>query len=136
VLGVEYQQSEPSLTDQYFEKMGLDVRYFMPPHSFAPLAFYFQGDLLNDYTNLELISVISTMEVFQKIYRPEIYNANAVAGKYYQANLKHQDYSSTQIAYDREERSRLAVEQGKFAEEHFIKPYRAILEKWSANCIF
>jgi hypothetical protein len=136
VLGVEYQQSEPSLTDQYFEKMGLDVRYFMPPHSFAPLAFYFQGDLLNDYTNLELISVISTMEVFQKIYRPEIYNANAVAGKYYQANLKHQDYSSTQIVYDREERSRLAVEQGKFAEEHFIKPYRAILEKWSANCIF
>ena len=46
--------------------MGLKVRYFMPPHSVAPLAFYFTGDLLSDYTNLELISTISTMETFQR----------------------------------------------------------------------
>lgn len=133
VLGVEYQPNESSLTEQYFKKMGLQVRYFMPPNSVAPLAFYFNGDLLNDYTNLELISTISTMETFQKIYRPEIYNANAVAGKRYQPNLKNQDHSLTQIVYDREERSQLAIEQGKFAEEHFIKPYRTILENWSAN---
>lgn len=38
----------------------------MPPHSVAPLAFYFTGDLLSDYTNLELISTISTMETFQR----------------------------------------------------------------------
>jgi hypothetical protein len=133
VLGVEYQQNEFSSTDQYFKKMGLQVRYFMPPHSVAPLAFYFLGDLLADYTNLELISTISTMETFQKIYRPEIYNANSAAGAHYQPNLKHQDYSLTRIVYDREERSRLAIEQGKFAEEHFIKPYKTILEQWSAN---
>jgi len=133
VLGFEYQPNESSLTEQYFKKMGLQVRYFMPPNSVAPLAFYFFGDLLGDYTNLELISTISTMETFQKIYRPEIYNANAVAGKCYQPNLKHQDYSLTQIIYDREERSHLAVEQGKYAEERFIKPYQAILEQWSAN---
>lgn len=133
VLGVEYQPNESSLTEQYFKKMGLQVRYFMPPNSAAPLAFYFFGDLLGDYTNLELISTISTMETFQKIYRPEIYNANAVAGKCYRPNLKNQDFSLTQIVYDRDERSRLAIEQGKFAEEHFIKPYRAILEQWSAN---
>jgi hypothetical protein len=30
VLGVEYQQEEYSLTDEYFAKMGLQVRYFMP----------------------------------------------------------------------------------------------------------
>ncbi|WP_258292403.1 DUF1852 domain-containing protein, partial [Escherichia marmotae] len=83
VLGVEYKQEDYSLTDEYFQKMGLKVRYFMPPHSVAPLAFYFTGDLLSDYTNLELISTISTMETFQKIYRPEIYNANSVAGKSY-----------------------------------------------------
>jgi hypothetical protein len=41
----------------------------------------------------------------------------------------------TQIVYDREERSRMAVEQGKFAEEHFIKPYKTILEQWSANYV-
>lgn len=131
VLGLEYLANEPSLTEQYFHKMGLQVRYFMPPNSVAPLAFYFFGDLLNDYSNLELISTISTMETFQKIYRPEIYNANAVAGKCYQPNLKNADHSITQIVYDREERSRLAIEQGKFAEAHFIKPYRAILQQWS-----
>jgi len=133
VLGVEYEQDELSSTDLYFQKMGLKVRFFMPPNSVAPFAFYFLGDLLDDYTNLELISTISTMETFQKIYRPEIYNANSAAGACYQPNLKHQDYSLTRIVYDREERSRLAVEQGRFAEEHFIKPYKAILEKWSSN---
>ncbi|KGK42729.1 hypothetical protein LH51_04790 [Nitrincola sp. A-D6] len=133
VLGVEYQPNESSLTEQYFKKMGLQVRYFMPPNSVAPLAFYFVGDLLNDYTNLELISTISTMETFQKIYRPEIYNANAVAGKSYQPNLNNPDHSITHIVYDRDERSQLAIAQGKFAEEHFIKPYRAVLDQWSAN---
>lgn len=133
VLGFEYQPNESSLTEQYFKKMGLQVRYFMPSNSVAPLAFYFFGDLLNDYTNVELISTISTMETFQKIYRPEIYNANAVAGKCYQPNLKNLDHSLTQIVYDREERSRLANEQGRFAEEHFIKPYQSVLEQWSAN---
>lgn len=135
VLGVEYVPNESSLTEQYFQKMGMQVRYFMPAASVAPLAFYFYGDLLTDYTNLELISTISTMETFQKIYRPEIYNANSCAGNYYQPNLKHQDHSVTRIVYDREERSRLAVKQGKFAEEHFIKPYGRILEQWSADYV-
>ncbi|MFC0170704.1 DUF1852 domain-containing protein [Pseudoduganella danionis] len=133
VLGIEYLQDEYSLTDDYFKKMGMTVRYFMPANSSAPLAFYFFGDLLADYTDLELISTISTMDSFQKIYRPEIYNANSAAGKFYKPSLQHQDYSLTRIVYDREERSRLAVEQGRFAEEHFIKPYQAMLEQWSAN---
>jgi hypothetical protein len=133
VLGVEYLPNESSLTEQYFKKMGLQVRYFMPPNSVAPLAFHFFGDLLNDYSTLELLSTISTMETFQKIYRPEIYNANAVAGKRYKPNLKNLDHSLTHIVYDREERSQLANEQGKFAEENFIKPYQTVLEQWSAN---
>ena len=90
---------------------------------------------MNDYTNLELISTISTMETFQKIYRPEIYNANSVAGKCYRPNLKNSDHSLTQIIYDRQERSQLAVKQGKFAEEYFIKPYQSLLEKWSVNAV-
>ncbi len=133
VLGYEYQQDEYSLTDEYFNKMGLKVRYFMPANSVAPLAFYFAGDLLGDYTNLELISTISTMDTFQKIYRPEIYNANSAAGKSYQPSLQHQDYSLTRIVYDRQERSQLAIEQGRFVEEHFIKPYQAVLDQWSAS---
>jgi hypothetical protein len=135
VLGVEYQQNEPSMTDHYFNKMGLQARYFMPPNSVAPLAFYFVGDLTDDYTDLELTGTISTMETFQKIYRPEIYNAHSVAGKEYQPSLNQQDYSLTQIVYDREERSHLAIEQGRFTEENFIKPYRTLLEQWSANYV-
>ena len=133
ILGLEYEPNDPSLTEQYFKKMGLHVRYFMPPNSVAPLAFYFFGDLLNDYSDLELISTISTMESFQKIYRPEIYNANAAAGHCYQPSLSNQDHSLTQIVYDREERNALALEQGKFTQEHFIKPYQALLEQWSAK---
>ena len=133
VLGVEYEPNESSLTEQYFKKMGLQVRYFMPLNSAAPLALFFFGDLLNDYSNLELISTISTMETFQKIYRPEIYNANATAGKSYKPNLKNLDHSLTQIVYDREERGKLASEQGKFAQEHFIKPYQTVLEQFSTR---
>lgn len=133
VLGVEYRQDAFSSTDRYFEKMGLQVRYFMPPNSVAPLAFYFTGDLLNDHSNLELIGTISTMETFQRIYRPEIYNANSPAGQSYQPDLKQQDFSLTQIVYDREERSRLAAEQGKFTEQNFIEPYRDLLDQWSAK---
>ena len=61
ILGIEYQPDGSSLTEQYFKKMGLQVRYFMPPNSVAPLAFYVFGDLLNDYSNLDLISTICTM---------------------------------------------------------------------------
>ncbi|KUJ60084.1 hypothetical protein AR687_20045 [Flavobacteriaceae bacterium CRH] len=133
ILGFEYQTDDSSLTEQYFKKMGLQVRCFMPLNSVAPLTFYFFGDLLTDYTNLELISTISTMETFQKIYRPEIYNANSVAPVCYRPSLKNQDHSLTKIVYNREERSQLAIEQGKFAEEHFIKPHKSVLEQWSAN---
>ena len=72
------------------------------------------------------------METFQKIYRPEIYNANSVAGKRYRPSLSTADFSTTRIVYDRDERSRLAVEQGRFVEERFIKPHRARLDQWSA----
>ncbi|UFS58287.1 putative oxygenase MesX [Subtercola endophyticus] len=133
ILGVEYRQSEYSQTDAYFAKMGLQVRFFMPPNSVAPLAFYHLGDLLGDYTDLELASTISTMETFQKIYRPEIYNANSAAGESYRPSLHNPDFSAMPIDYDREERSRLGLEQGRFADEHFITPHKAALEQWSTD---
>ncbi|MDL2171171.1 MULTISPECIES: DUF1852 domain-containing protein [Asaia] len=133
VLGVEYTPNETSLTESYFGKMGMQVRYFMPPGCVAPLAFYFFGDLLNDYTPLELISTISTMETFQRIYRPEIYNANSAAASRYKPSLRQNDYSNTRVVYDREERTRLAIEQGRFAGEHFIAPHKTLLEQWSSR---
>lgn len=134
VLGAEYSNDSFSRTDEYFSRMGMKVRYFMPPHAVAPLALYHIADLFEDYTDIELASVISTMETFQKIYRPEIYNANSVAADHCRPSLTHRDYSLTRIVYDREERGRLAVEQGKFTEEKFIKPYGAMLDRWSATC--
>lgn len=133
VLGVEFSQSELSYTDEYFAKMGLRVRYFMPQDSRAPLAFYFTGDLLNDYTHLELISAISVMESFQKIYRPEIYNANSPAGQCFRPSLIHADHSLTNIAYDRVERSELAIKQGVFTQREFIEPHRDVLTRWVAS---
>lgn len=130
ILGVEYRQDQDSLTDQYFRKMGLEVRFFMPPKAAAPFAFYFGGDLLGDYSNLELIATIATMETFQKIYRPEIYNANAAAAAEYRASLQHQDHSLTTIDYDREERTQLAIKQGQYAQEHFIKPQQPLIAQW------
>ena len=133
ILGVEYQQDEFSLTDDYFARMGLQVRYFMPRGGVAPLAFYFRGDLLSNYSNLQLIGTISTMETFQKIYRPEIYNANSSAASIYRPRLDQQDYSRTQIAYDRDERNQLAITQGTYTEEHFVKPHREVLKHWAAH---
>jgi hypothetical protein len=132
VLGVEYRQDESSLTDEYFGKMGLQVRYFMPRGAVAPLAFYFRGDLLGDHSELQLIGTVSTMETFQKIYRPEIYNANSAAARVYRPTLEQQDYSRTQISYDREERSQLAITQGRFTEEHFMNPYGDVVRQWAA----
>lgn len=132
VLGLEYVPPAPSLTDAYFAQMGLQVRYFLPPGGVAPLAFYFRGDLLNDYSNLQLIGTISTMETFQKIYRPEIYNANFAAEAVYRPTLEHQNFSRTQVGYDREERSQLARIQGAYTDEHFITPYGDLLEAWVA----
>ncbi|MGK4623755.1 putative oxygenase MesX, partial [Raoultella ornithinolytica] len=48
-------------------------------------------------------------------------------------DLNQQDHSLTKIVYDREERSQLAIEQGRFTEAYFIKPYQHILEQWSDN---
>lgn len=131
ILGVEYQQDKSSLTDDYFGRMGLQVRYFMPVGGVAPLAFYFRGDLLGDYSDLQLIGTVSTMETFQRIYRPEIYNAKSAAASFYRPSLEQQDHSRTQIAYDRVERSQLAVEQGKYTEEHLVKPHGEVLKQWA-----
>lgn len=133
ILGVEYEQDERSRTDCYFALMGCEVRFFMPKGSVAPLAFYCSGDLLADYSNLELISTIATMESFQRIYRPEIYNANAAAGQIYRPSLGHADHSLTQIVYDREERSQLARAQGQMAADQLMIPHHDLLAQWCAG---
>ncbi|MFD1719943.1 putative oxygenase MesX [Amnibacterium endophyticum] len=133
VLGVEYEQDALSATDDYFGRMGLRVRNFMPPGGVAPLALYFRGDLLADYSDLQLAGTIGVMETFQRIYRPEIYNAGTAAGKVFRPSLEHDDWSRTEIGYDREERSRLAVTQGRYTAEHLMGPHGDALAQWAAE---
>jgi hypothetical protein len=133
VLGVEYRQDDYSLTDHYFQKMGLTVRYFKPRGAAAPLAFYFRGDLLNDYSDLALAATIATMESFQRIYRPEIYNANSSAPQVYKPSLSSSDYSVPPVSYDRVERSQLAIKQGRLTQEELIEPYGDLLNLWAAQ---
>ena len=51
----------------------------------------------------------------------------------YRPSLDAQDFSRTQIDYDRDERSRLALTQGRYTQEHFIEPHREVLEQWAAT---
>ncbi|MGW5525237.1 putative oxygenase MesX [Gordonia sp. NPDC003950] len=133
ILGVEYEADALSLTDEYFGKMGLTVRYFMPPGSAAPLAFYHRGDLLNDYSFIALAGTVATMETFQKIYRPEIYNANTAASEVYRPSLDNGNYSLPLVTYDRVERTQLATTQGKFTEVSLMQPYGHVLERWATK---
>lgn len=133
ILGVEYVADALSLTDEYFGKMGLTVRYFMPPGSVAPLAFYHRGDLLNDYSFIALAGTVATMETFQKIYRPEIYNANTAAAEVYRPSLDYPNYSLPQVTYDRAERTQLATTQGTFTEVSLMKPYGDVLQRWATR---
>jgi hypothetical protein len=73
------------------------------------------------------------METFQKIYRPEIYNADEVAPSTFRPSLDRTDWTTTGIVYDREERSRLGVTQGRWTEEHLVEPHRDLLERWAAG---
>lgn len=131
VLGVEYHQSDSSLTDDYFARMGMQARFFMPRGAVAPLAFYFTGDL-TDHTDLALCGTISTMEVFQRIYRPEIYNAEAPAGTIFSPSLENPDFSTTGVVYDRVERTELGRKQGALIERLLMIPHRDTLDRWAA----
>jgi hypothetical protein len=133
VLGAEYEHEHSSLTDDYFGRMGMRVRYFQPAGAAAPLAFYTRGDLTGDYTDLQLIGTIATMETFQKIYRPEVYAANTPAGSTYRPTLDHTDFTPTPVTYDREERRRLGVTQGRWTEEHLVTPHGALLSRFTAE---
>ena len=133
VLGVEYEQDAHSATDEYFARMGLSVRFFMPPGGVAPLALYHRGDLLADWSDLQLAGTIGVMETFQRIYRPEIYNAGTAAGDEFRPSLEHDDWSRTEIGYDRDERSRLAVVQGRYTADHLMAPYGDALAEWAAE---
>ena len=134
ILGEEYYEEKQSITTKYFNQMGLSVKYFMPPDSKAPLAIYHQPDLLSNYSDLEFASLISIMESFQKIYRPEIYNSNSKAPAIFKPSLSNIDYSRSMIYYDREERNVLGMKQAKLAYTSLLRPYNKELQHLLNAC--
>ena len=90
VLGVVYASDQEaarkrSLTDRYFQLMGLQGSNYLPPGEHAPYRFMHHGDLL-DRSDYELASVIAVMSVFQKLFQYEMYCADEEPGAVYQAD--------------------------------------------------
>jgi len=124
VLGREYLAScEESLTSRYFAKMGLVVSYFMAAGSRAPLAFYHEpGDLLKRPATL-LAALTAVMEVFESIYRPEIYCARKPAGEVFKPDLANMDFDEPPAIYNRVERdTSRGREQAQRADKEFLIP--------------
>lgn len=134
IFGVEYEQKDGLLIDEYFGKMGFLVCYFMLWGSVVLLVFYFCGDLLNDYMNFQFIGMISMMEMFQKIYWLEIYNVNFEVVSIYWLMLEQQDYLVIKIVYDCEEWSWFVIEQGQYVLDYFMKLYGEFFERWVVGC--
>ena len=93
---------------------------------------YHSGDLEAQHTDVALTSLIATMETFQRIYRPEIYHATTPAGTTFRPSLENPDHTVPPISYDRVERTDLAREQGRYAEEHLMTPHADLLRQWAA----
>jgi Putative oxygenase MesX len=130
VLGEEFSElGEMAYTTKYFQKMGLNVKFFMPPDAMAPLAIYHMSETLDKYDLVELSALVAVMESFQKIYRPEIYNANSKAPPIFKPSLSNGNYSLTKIKYDRVERESLGESQAQLTEQQFLRPYNEQLSR-------
>ena len=63
---------------------------------------------------------------------PRSTTPNTAAPSTYRPSLAHRTTRCRRVSYDREERSQLAVTQGRYTEEHFVTPHRELLERWAA----
>lgn len=131
ILGYQYTSKEDeSITSKYFSKMGFFPNYFLPKVCSAPLAIYSKDDSLLKQSNFTLAALIAVMNVFQQIYRPEIYCSSTPAGSIYISNLDNKNFNRPAFTYDREERDQLlSINQALFVKENFLDKYaKAISE--------
>ena len=120
----------PSLTAEYFQKMGFEVKYYMASGMVAPLAFYHQMNGLESRPPMHLTLLIAVMDTIQKIYRPEIYATNEPEGDYFTPSLHNPSYSRMPIYYDCDERDvTLIARQAKYVRDNFLVPYQDQLKQ-------
>ena len=134
VLGREYTAPQESMTDAYFDHMGLQPRFFKPSNLSAPIAIYSHlPDSLCDRGDVFLASLIAVMGNFQKIYRPEIYLSRTgfseIPGVESQASLSNDDFERPAIYYDKDEREPLSHGQAQEIEERFFMRHPDLIEK-------
>jgi hypothetical protein len=125
ILGYQYiAKDEESITSKYFSKMGFSPNYFLPNVCSAPLAIYCKDDSLLKQSDLTLAALIAVMNVFQQIYRPEIYCSSSPAGSIYMSNLDNKNFNYHAFTYDRAERDQvLSINQALFVKENFLDKY-------------
>lgn len=125
ILGYQYiAKDEESITSKYFLKMGFSPNYFLPNICSAPLAIYCKDDSLLKQSDLTLAALIAVMNVFQQIYRPEIYCSSSLAGSIYMSNLDNKNFNYPAFTYDRAERDQvLSINQALFVKENFLDKY-------------
>jgi hypothetical protein len=131
VLGINYAENgDNSYTANYLKKMGFESSYYMAQDMSSPLAFYHVKDDLENRDSIQLWALISVMDVIQKIYRPEIYGSNKIAGEVFNPSLTESDYTRPAIYYDREERDdTLVYQQADYVNSNFLNPYKSVLKK-------
>lgn len=131
VLGINYvENGESSYTANYLKKMGFESSYYMAQDMSSPLAFYHGKNDLENRDPIQLWALISVMDVIQKIYRPEIYGANQIAGEIFSPRLNESDFTRPAIYYDREERdAKLVYQQADYVNSNFLTPYKSVLQK-------
>lgn len=129
ILGWQYEcVGEESMSTKYFSKMGLTVAYHMPPGCRAPLAFYHQRDDLQQRSPEYLAALVSVMDAFERIYRPEIYSARVPASGVFRPDLSNADFDPPLAVYDRVERdTKLGMEQALRARDSFLEPNKSCL---------
>lgn len=133
MLGTAYAPTEgESATTRSFGKMGLEVSYFMPPGSRAPLAFYHEPDDLLTRSRESLAALVAIMDTFESIYRPEIYLTRKPATDVFRADLANRDHDAPPAIYDRIERdTKLGRAQAERARDEFLIPNAAAIRQLS-----
>ena len=131
VLGQAYlPERGESPTSRYFAQMGLQVSYFMPPGTRAPLAFYHEPGDLTARDQPYLAALVAIMDTFERIYRPEIYCARTPAAERFCPDLANTDYDAPPAIYDRVERdATLGPQQAALVRDAFLQPNAAALRQ-------
>lgn len=132
VLGIEYAQEGVSLTERYFSKWVCRYAILCQKQRRAVGLLFYRRSAQRLHQPGTDRHHQHDGDVSENI-SPGDLQCQLPGGQYYQPNLSHLDHSLTKIVYDREERSLLAIEQGKFTQQHFINPHKTLLEQWSAN---